>query len=170
MPVRLFPLILQTSVLAAAPAAAQPLDGSVAAEGLAGYAAFLDDAPIEHGVFGASTRVHLTPRFSIGPEMIYMRGPGEDRDLFLTANLTYEAVPLRDARRGTIGAFVVAGGGAMRHRDRFATSTFASWEGAVTGGAGVRVWATDSVYLLAEFRAGWEPHYRLNGGIGVKLR
>jgi hypothetical protein len=167
MPARLFLLIL---VLAAAPAAAQPADGTLAVDGLVGYAAFLDDAPIEHGVFGASTRVYLTPGLSIGPEVVYMRGPREDRDLFVTANLTYDFVPLRNGRQGAFGAFVVAGGGAMRHRDRFGTTTFASWDCAVTGGAGVRVWATDAVYLLAEFRAGWEPHYRLNGGVGVVWR
>ena len=167
MPARLFLLIL---VLAAAPAAAQPLDGALAVEGLAGYAAFVDDSPIDHGIFGASARVHLTPGLSIGLEVVYMRGPREDRDLFLTANATYDFVPLRTGRQGAIGAFVVAGGGMMRHRDRFGTMTFAGWEGAVTGGAGVRVWATDSVYLLAEFRAGWEPHYRVNGGVGVVLR
>lgn len=168
MTVRLLPLLL---VLIAAPAAAQPAGGILpAAEGLAGFAAFVDDSPIEHAVFGGAGRVQLTPRLGVGPELVYMRGPGEDRDLFLTGNVTFDYVPPRDARRGTIGGFVVVGAGVMRHRNRFATTTFASWEGAVTGGAGLRVWATDTVYLLGEFRAGWEPHYRVNGGVGVVLR
>lgn len=167
MTVRLLALFL---VLAAAPAAAQPADGAVAAEAVAGYAAFVDDSPIGHSVFGGSARVHLTPRLSVGPEAIYMRGPGLDRDLFVTANMTFDYIPLREARPGAVGAFVTAGGGAMRHQDGFGTTTFASWEGAVTGGAGVRVFLTDRIYALAEFRAGWELHYRVNGGVGIRLR
>jgi hypothetical protein len=37
----------------------------------------------------------------------------------------------------------------------------------VTGGGGARVWLTDRVYALGEFRLGWEPHYRVTGGVGV---
>jgi hypothetical protein len=100
-----------------------------------------------------------------------MPGPGFDRDLFLTGNLTFELlVPPVEARRGTVNPFLVAGAGLMRHSDRFGTTTFAASEGAVTGGGGLRVWLTDRIYALGEFRLGWEPHYRVTGGVGLLWR
>ena len=154
--------------LIAAPAAAQP---TTAVEAVGGYAGFIDESLVDHAVFGASGRIHLTPRISIGPEVVFMRGPGFDRDLFLTGNLTVDLlVPPVDARRGTVNPFLVLGGGLMRHSNRFGSTTFTSSEGAVTGGGGVRAWITDRVYALGEFRLGWEPHYRVTGGVGVVWR
>ena len=57
----------------------------------------------------------------------------------------------------------------MRHADRFGGETFASWEGAVTGGGGVRVRVGRGWYIAPEFRIGWEPHYRVGVGVGVDL-
>jgi len=176
-------LSLIVIVLAAAgPAAAQPpLDdrpgrpeqgrrAAVAVEGIAGYAAFLDDSAIEHAVFGGAARIQLAPRHSLGPEVVYLRGPGFDRDWFVTANYTFDVVR-QDQRppRHRINPFLVAGAGFMRHQDRFA-GEFSSTEGAFTAGGGVRVWLTDRVYATADVRTGWEPHLRINGGIGVRLR
>ena len=64
-------------------------------EFLAGYAGFVDDATIDHTIFGAAARVYLTPRVAIGPELVYMRGPNSDRDLFLTGNMTFDVIPPR---------------------------------------------------------------------------
>ena len=55
----------------------------------------------------------------------------------------------------------------MRHRDRFGGMTFASREGALTGGAGARVWLSERLYALGEYRVGWEPHLRVTGGVGM---
>ena len=168
MSTRILPLL---AVLIAAPAAAQPASrtGPAAAiEAVGGYAGFIDDSLIGHSVFGAGGRLHLSPRVSVGPEIVYMRGPGSDRDLFLTGNLTVDLMArAAGARRGTVNPFLVIGGGLMRHSSRFASTTFTSTEGAVTGGAGARAWLTDRVYALGEFRLGWEPHYRVTGGVGV---
>jgi hypothetical protein len=154
-------------MLIAAPATAQ----TAAVEAIGGYAAFVDESFIDHAVFGAASRFSLSPRVSIGPEIVYMRGPGFDRDLFVTGNLTFDVLrPAGGVRRGIVQPFLVAGGGLMRHSDRFGASTFTSAEGAVTGGGGARVWLTDRVYALGEFRLGWEPHYRATGGVGVSLR
>ena len=170
MSARILPLLV---VLIAAPAAAQPAarTGPAAAiEAVGGHAGFIDESLIRHTVLGASGRLYLSPRVSVGPEFVYMRGPGFDRDLFLTGNVTIDLLaPAVSARRGTVNPFLVAGGGLMRHSDRFGSSTFASSEGAVTGGAGARVWLTDRVYALGEFRLGWEPHYRVTGGVGIAL-
>ena len=49
-------------------ALAQPVHAQthpVIAEGHIGYASFVDDAPIEHSVFGAGARVFVTPRVAI---------------------------------------------------------------------------------------------------------
>ena len=55
-----------------------------AAELVAGWAGFVDDAMIHHGVVGGSIRWYLSPRVSVGPELVYMKGPGRDRDFFAT--------------------------------------------------------------------------------------
>ena len=167
-------ILVLLALLIAAPAAAQsasPSGPTTAIDAVSGYAGFIDESFVDHAVFGASGRVHLSPRISIGPEVVYMRGPGSDRDLFVTGNVTFDLLTAPvDARRGTVTPFLVAGGGLMRHRDRFGSTTFVSSEGAVTGGGGVRVWLTDRVYALGEFRLGWEPHYRVTGGVGVLWR
>lgn len=135
----------------------------LAVELTAGHAAFVDDAYIDHAVVSGAARTYLSPRISVGPEVTYMRGPGADRDLFVTGNLTFDLV--RPDRRVT--PFLVAGGGVLRHRDRIGPNEFSSMEGAVTGGGGARVRLGDRVHALGEFRLGWEPHYRVTGGVGV---
>jgi hypothetical protein len=111
--------------------------------------------------------VYLTPRVAIGPEVVYMRGPGSDRDLFLTGNLTFDVLPPRAGRPRRATPFLVAGGGFFQHRDRFGAFDFASYEGAFTAGGGVRASLSDRVYALADVRFGWELHARVNGGIGI---
>ena len=155
-------------LLIAAPATAQP---TTAIEAVGGYAGFIDESFVDHAVFGASGRIHLSPRISIGPEVVYMREPRFDRDLFVTGNLTFDfLVAPSDARRGTVNPFVVVGAGLMRHSNRFGATTSTSSAGSVTGGGGARVWLTDRVYALGEFRLGWEPHFRVTGGVGVVWR
>ena len=82
-----------------------------------GWAAFIDDAVIDHGVFGASARVYLTRRVSVGPEIVYMVGPGTDRDLFLTGNVMLDLRPV-DRRRSRYTPFLVAGAGLFQNRSR----------------------------------------------------
>jgi len=160
-------MAIALSAVAATPADAQPV---VAAEGAVGYAAFVDDSPIEHALFGGAVRVHLAPRHSIGPEVVYMRGPGFDRDWFVTANYTFDFVPQGDGhQRRRVNPFVVAGGGFMRHTDQF-FDTFSTSEGSFTAGGGARVWLASRVYAVGEVRTGWEPHIRINGGIGLQWR
>lgn len=142
---------------------------SPAVEFLAGYAGFVDDAMIDHAIAGGAARVYLTPRVAIGPEFVYMRGPRADRDLFLTGNLTFDVLSPRQGRPARVTPFLVVGGGVMRHSNSFGGETFTSSEGAFTAGGGVRGWITDRVYVLGDFRIGWEPHVRVNGGVGIAL-
>jgi hypothetical protein len=140
-----------------------------AVEFLAGYAGFVDDAMIDHGIVGAAARVSLTPRVAVGPEFVYMRGPNSDRDLFLTGNLTFDVLPPRKGRPRRVTPFLVAGGGFFQHSDRVGSFEFTSYEGAFTAGGGVRGWIADRVYTFADVRFGWELHMRVNGGIGIGL-
>jgi len=135
-----------------------------------GWAGFVDDAMIDHAAFGGAARVYLTPRLAVGPEIGYLRGPRSDRDLMVTGNLTFDVLGPGNSGRPRITPFLTVGGGFERHSDRFGPTTYASSEGAFTGGGGVRVWLSDRVFGTVEARMGWEPHFRVTGGIGVALR
>ena len=161
-------LVLALTIRAAF-AQSQDARPAPAVEFLAGYAGFADDATIDHGIIGAAARVYLTPRIAVGPELVYMRGPNSDRDLFLTGNLTFDVLSPRGGRQRAVSPFLVAGGGFFQHSDRFGPRDFTSYEGAFTAGGGVRGWITDRVYALADVRVGWELHIRVNGGVGVRL-
>jgi hypothetical protein len=138
-------------------------------EATGGYAGFVDDAVIPHGVVGGQARWAVTPRLSIGPEITYMVGPGSDRDLFVTGNVTWDLVSRGVPRPGLVVPYVVGGAGFYRHANRFGPTTFASSEGTFTGGGGARVWVTPRVYVGAEARIGWELHTRLAGTVGIQL-
>ena len=51
-----------------------------------GYSTFPDKSYINHFVAGGGPRFYLTRRFSVEPEVLYMQGPGFDRDLALNLN------------------------------------------------------------------------------------
>ena len=169
MRIRLPALLTVFLALTAASALAQSSEPrpSPAGEFLVGWAGFVDDATIDHSIYGAAGRVYLTPRLAVGPEVVYMIGPGSDRDLFVTGNVTFDLVARRQGRPRRVTPFVVAGGGFFQHSDRTGSSSFTSYEGAFTAGGGVRTWITERVYALADFRFGWELHARINGGIGI---
>lgn len=135
----------------------------------AGHAEFVDDASIPHDVIGAAARWYVTPRIALGPELVYMVGPRQDRDLVLTGNLTFDVRRPAAPERGRIEPYLIGGAGWFRHRNRFGRETFVSNEGAVTGGAGARVWITPRVYAGGDVRFGWEPHIRFAAQLGVQL-
>jgi hypothetical protein len=157
----------------AAPAAAQATElrgqPATAVEVTGGYAAFVDESAIGHGVIGGAFRFHLSRRLSVGPEIVYMIGPGDGRELFLTGNVTFDLANAGPGRTGRVTPFLVAGAGLMRHSDGLGGVGFSANEGAVTGGGGVRVWLSPRVYTASEFRIGWEPHIRITGTLGVAL-
>jgi hypothetical protein len=148
--------------------AAQSADprSAPAVEFTGGYAGFVDDATIDHGMLGTAVRFHVSPRVSIGPELQFMMGPDSDRDLLLTGNVTFDM--LSPGRRAT--PFFVVGGGLFNHRNNFGGRDFSSTEAAFTAGGGVRAWVSKRVYVASELRVGWELHYRVTGTLGVALR
>ena len=131
----------------------------------AGHAGFLDDSVIPHAVFGGAGRFYLTPRLGVGPEFVYMRGPFSDRDSVLTGNVTWDLLSVRRDSPRLVSPFLVGGYGMLRHRSWFSRVANQS----ATLGGGTRVRFTDRVYSFVDFRVGWEPHYRITGGIGVRL-
>jgi hypothetical protein len=133
-----------------------------------GWAGFPDDgSTINHRMVGVSARFYFTPRLSVGPEVVYMVGPGTDRDLFVTGNVTYEWPLLVSGRVPRVMPFVVASGGYMRHTPRFGTSI--SHTGTVVGGGGVRVRITDRVSAGPDLRLGLELHLRVAGTVTIGL-
>lgn len=163
-------LLVPTAVLAvlASPLLAQ--DGHRAAiEGFAGWAGFVDNATIHHWLAGAGGRYYLTPRLGVGPEFAIMSGPGSDRDLMLTGNLTVDLLAPTVAGTPSVTPFFVAGGGLFQHRQRFGSVNFSSTEGSFTGGAGLRFRLGDRVYAVPEVRFGWELHTRISLAIGFRL-
>jgi hypothetical protein len=159
-------VVIWIVLIAAGPpvrAGAQTVDArpAPAVELTGGYSLFVDDSPIHHGVVGGAMRVHLLPRISAGPEVQYMIGPGDDRDLILTGNLTLDVLP----PDRPVTPFFVVGAGLFHHSDRFGSSS----EGAFTAGAGVRAWLNDRLYVAGEVRIGWELHLRSTATVGIAL-
>jgi hypothetical protein len=166
--ITLAPLALLLAV--GAPALAQNAPRPAAtAELSAGYAGFADDGTIGHGLVGGAMRVYVTQRLAVGPEVVYMVGPGNDRDIFATGNLTFDLRSRSGSRPPRLVPYLLAGGGWFQHRDRFAGQTFRSNEGTFTAGGGVRGWLSDATYVGAEYRVGWELHYRLTGHVGFAI-
>ncbi len=154
----------------AAPASAQsspaPAGPAAAAEFIAGYAGFVDDATIDHALVGVAARWYVTRRLSVGPEVVYVRGPAFDRDLFVTGNLTYDLAG-SGGRAPRVIPFLAAGAGFMRHSDSVGGRTFSSSEGAFTAGGGVRIRMTARTFGAGDVRCGWELHCRVTGSLGV---
>ncbi|MBA2355021.1 MAG: hypothetical protein H0V80_10175 [Acidobacteria bacterium] len=131
-----------------------------------GYALFVDELLIPHAVVGVGAEWLATPRIAVGPELLYMVGPGSDRDLFVLGVVRVGIRPF-SAR---VAPFVTAGGGLMRHSSRFGGRAFSATEGAYVAGGGVRIAVTPRVSLAPEVTTGWEAHLRASVSVGIRLR
>lgn len=170
MPVRpiiVATLLVITSGWAPAPAKAQaqasPPGPNVTVTG--GYAGFLDDAVINHGAFGAGIEWVVASRIAFGPEVLYMVGPRSDRDLFVLGVARFGIRPFSAA----VAPYLVAGAGVVRHSNSFGGRALSSAEGAFIVGGGVRLRASDRVFVAPEVTLGWEPHVRASISVGVVL-
>jgi hypothetical protein len=148
-------------VLLAGEAGAQSARG-VAVEGLGGWAGYLDDATIEHRLVGASVRIPLLDRLSVGPEVVYSLGPDPQRNVSLVGAVWFDVVRTTPTTR--VVPYLVVGGGFQRQRD---VVSYVSGEGAFTAGGGARVHVNERVYVGADVRVGWEPHLRTAAHVGV---
>ncbi len=156
-------LILFPGALLAQPDEATARAGTTAAEVSFNYVAFLDDAVIDHQGVAGGMRVHLTPRLSVGPELAYLIGPRDDRDVILTGNLTIDFRKPRIGVPGRVEPYAVVGAGILSHTSNNWTgvSPFVAW------GGGARVWLGRKVYAASDVRLGFSPHIRVSGTIGI---
>ena len=130
-----------------------------------GLAGFVDDATKTYVLFGGSVRRALSPRISIGPELVVMSNDNElrDRNVLLTGNLVVDVRPT-----ASLSPFIVAGGGMFWGRERFVDGPFWSSDPAFTAGAGVRANLSDRLVGAVEYRLGWELHHRFSGSAGFR--
>jgi hypothetical protein len=139
-----------------------------AAELSVGWVGFADDGVVSETMVGGTVRFYLTPKISVGPEFVYIKGSGHSH-LMATGNLTYDILGPVSGRPRFATPYLVAGGGVFQTRDEFRGESFTSGEGAFTAGGGLRAVAEDRLIVGAEARVGWELHLRVNGFIGVQF-
>lgn len=168
----LVPPLALTALLALAPvlttrAAAQDRASPVL-DLSAGWVGFADDGVVGEGMVGVAGRFSLSPRLSVGPELIHISGT-HHRHLVLTGNLTYDLLDPVAGRRPTVTPFFVVGGGMFQTTESFPGGDFTHTEGAFTAGGGIRVAVSDRITAGFDARIGWETHVRINGVVGVRL-
>ena len=139
-----------------------------AVEGAVGWVGFADDGTVSETLVGGAARVYLSPRMSVGPEVVYIQGERHSHLLF-TGNLTWDVLGPIDGGQRRVTPFLVAGGGVFQTREQFFGEPFTSREGAFTAGGGIRTAAGDRLTAGVDLRIGWELHVRINGFIGVPI-
>jgi opacity protein-like surface antigen len=155
-----------STVLMLLPALANAQERGWVAEVSIGYAGFVDDATKNYFLAGGGVRRHITPRLSIGPEVVIMSNSGStrDRNVLLTGNVVFDTLARSDTRRVT--PFLVGGVGIFWGRDQVRGGPYWSSDPAFTAGGGVRARVSESLSAAAEYRIGWELHQRLSATAG----
>jgi hypothetical protein len=143
------------------PGAARP----IAVEGVLGSVAFADDATIRSTAFGGRVRVPLLERLSVGPEVMYLVGDGDHRDLFVLGSMWLDF--FRTTPRTRVVPFLSIAAGYIRHSERFGAQRFVSGDPVIEGGGGVRVQVAPHVHIGGEVRIGSELHLHTTGHLGV---
>ena len=140
------------------------------AEFSAGWIGFPDDGVlVSETPIGGAVRWHLTPRVSIGPEIVWISGRNHSH-LALTGNVTVDLLGPTNGRPAPVTPFVVVGAGMFQTRESFVNGgNFTSTEGAFTAGGGIRANPTDRLTVGVDARLGWETHVRINGFVGVRF-
>jgi hypothetical protein len=154
---------LLVAILLVAPLAAEARQLDPAIDIAGGWVGFADDGVVSEAMIGGAVRWHLSPRVSIGPEVVYIQGRHHSH-LVVTGNLTFVFRPGQPVR-----PFLVAGGGLFQTRESFPAGDFTSGDPAFTAGGGVLGRVTDRVSLGLDARVGWEPHIRIGGIVSVRL-
>ena len=141
-----------------------------AVEFSAGWIGFPDDgALVGETPIGGAVRWHLSPRVSVGPEIVWINGSNHSH-LMLTGNVTFDLLSPTDGHPALVTPFIVVGGGMFRTTESFVNGgDFTSTEGAFTVGGGVRANPNDRITVGADARLGWETHIRVTGFVGVRF-
>jgi hypothetical protein len=156
-------IVAATAANAAAQDPGRPTVGAV--EGIIGHAVFADDSPIHHSVYGAAAPLRVTERLAVGPEVVRMIGPGEDRDWILAGAVKFDLTSPGPLRSGKVVPFVSGGFGLLAHSDRFGTY-YNPYYG---GGGGIRVHITDRLFIAPEVLFASELHIRTVARIGYHI-
>jgi opacity protein-like surface antigen len=158
-------MLIATAIMCATPLMAFAQASSWAAEASVGWAGFVDDSTKNYLLVGGNVRRNITPRVSIGPELVFMSNSDElhDRNVMLTGNVVFDAAP--GAR---LVPFVIGGAGMFWGRDQVNNGPYWSSDPAFTVGGGIRANLTDSVTASMEYRFGWELHHRFSGSAGIR--
>ena len=152
--------LLAFTVVLVLPVLVSAQDRGWVADVSVGWAGLVDDATKNYLSVGGTVRRHVSPRISIGPELVIMSNADtlRDRNIMLTGNLVFDAAP--DAR---VSAFAIGGVGMFWGREQLAGGPYWSSDPAFTAGGGFRAKMTESVALGVEYRIGWELHQRVAG-------
>ena len=161
-------VLVVSALMLFAPAAVAAQARPVVVDATAGYAGFVDDATKHHYVAGGAVRKYVTPRLSVGPELVVMPGEG-DLAVMLTGNLVYDLATFNGPDAERLTPFVVGGLGGFWFRDNLPAGPFWSADPAFTAGAGLRARITDRVSIAGEYRLGWELHQRITGTVTIDL-
>lgn len=140
-----------------------PMAGAM--EGILGHAVFADDSPIHHSVFGVAAPLRVTQRLAIGPELVRMHGPGDDRDWIFAVAGWADLTSPGPLRPGKVVPFAGGGFGLLLHSDRFGTYNNLYY----SGGGGVRIHLTDRLYIAPEVLFASELHLRTVARIGYHI-
>jgi hypothetical protein len=130
--------------------------------GSGGWIGFADDSLINHALVGASARIRLIRGLGVEPELSYLVGPGEDRDIVFMPVVSYEFGNRR------VKPYVLGGAGLLWHRDSF-SRPFSSPALHASGGFGVRTQVTDRWSVSPEIRAGLYFHLQVKVGVGYQF-
>jgi hypothetical protein len=155
--------LLFMAMALAAPLAVEARQMAPSVDVTAAWVGFADDGIVSEPLIGGAVRWHLSPRLSIGPEVVYIQGDNHDH-LVVTGNLVFDFAP-----EHSVQPFLVVGGGMFRTHEEFFDDAVTSAEGAFTVGGGVRARVTDRVAVGVDARVGWEPHIRVGGLLSVRL-
>lgn len=153
-------LVLGTAI----PAAAQTTRPAAIVEGVFGWAGFIDEAWIDHTMYGAGARLYVRPRLAIGPEFLVLDGPPGDVDWTLMGTVTF------DLRHDSSGAtpYLVVGAGYLRTYMDLGSQWYSSGEWITSGGVGVRIPLGRRFFVAPELRIGYEPELRFGVTIGIR--
>lgn len=154
----------------AAPVEAQQR-GVASVEVVTGYAGYVDDVWDNRVMAGGVVRFALTPRFTIGPEVVYLRGRRGSHEVTVTGTGTIDLVRSGVQRR--VVPFVVVGVGLIRQSSLVGGGPgttglfpYSTREATVSGGVGARILVGRGVSIAPDARLGWEPETRLTVTVG----
>jgi len=158
-------LLSGMTTLGARDASAQSAGQSLVVEGGVAYAGHLVETTSDWSTLGGGVRWFVSPRLAIGPEITRMSGPGVDRSLSVTGNLTFDLRSRGSATRA-VTPYIIVGGGWMHSRTEVGTMRTHN-DGAATAGIGLRIAPSIRWFIAPEYRLSW--HWRLGVQVGVRV-